>query len=78
MMQWEEISIGWFQLKVGLVSVLLVYVHGKGYRITVEGFFEAVKHPKYVKDLTEAKEVGIQLMVKVLHETIEKAEKLSA
>lgn len=77
MMEWDEFSIGWFRLNIGLVSVLLVYVHGKGYRVTVEGFFNAVKHPKYVQNLTEAKCIGIQLMVKVLHETLEKAEKLS-
>jgi hypothetical protein len=78
MMKWDEFSIGWFRLNIGLVSVLLVYVHGKGYRVTVEGFFNAIKHPGYVKNLTEAKQTGIELMVKVLHETIEKAEKLSA
>lgn len=78
MMEWEEISIGWFQLKAGPVSVLLIYVHGKGYMVTVQGFFNETKHPKFVQHLTEAKHIGIQLMVKVLHETLEKAEKLSA
>lgn len=69
-MEWVEFSIGYFRFAVGPVSAILVYRHGKGYRIAVQGFFYTVEHPKWVKGLDEAKEIALRLLVKALEDAL--------
>lgn len=77
-MEWEEFGIGFFKLSVGPVSVVLVYRHGKGYKVAVYGWFHETEHPKWVPSLVEAKQLGIQLLMKVLKEATDKANTLIA
>lgn len=75
-MEWKETSIGWFISEVGPCSIVLEYYKGKGYRISIFGFFHETRYYKYITDLKKAKDAGLDLLVHVLKNTLEKAESL--
>lgn len=75
-MEWKETNIGWFICDMGLASIVLQYFHKHGWRVSVFGFFHETRYDNYITDLTQAKEVGLQLLIHTLEKTLDTSKRL--